>query len=175
MRKLFVICLLMPLLLACGTPRNSMSKEETSTKIEENEEWKADLQKSMDLYAQRSAKEIQDKISEMQLQWNRTNYSAPDSTGKQYPTSTETGTMNNKQKETNNRTEDSSVQYKELEQKIESLNRTLNAYILQSQQMKEKTEPPWWQKALMALGVLSLILIGYRIGKTKRHENNSTT
>lgn len=175
MRKLFMLCLLMPLLTACRTPKSSMSQEETSAKIEENEEWKADLLKSMDLYAQRSAKEMQDKISEMQLQWNKTNYSVPDSTGKQYPTSTETGILNNKQKETTNKTEESSLQFKEFEQKIESLSSKLDAYLLQNRQIEEDTEPPWWQKVLMILGVLSLFFIGYRIGKIKPHESNSTT
>lgn len=168
MKKIWILCFVMPLLFACATPKDSSFKEDLSAKVDETEEWKSDLQKSIDYYAQQTVKEVQDKMSELQISWNRTNYSAPDSTGKQHPTSTETGTANNKTKEVVDKTQESSMQYNEVKQLLVELERKMDAYIEQNQKVEEKTEPPWWHKGLMVLGIISLILISYKIGKTKR-------
>lgn len=165
MRKILVLFLLLSSLISCAVPKSTSMKEEISDATKLDEQLRYEQQRALELYMQRSAKEFKDKMSEIQLSWNRTNYSLPDSTGKQYPTAVETATMNNKTNETVNKAQETSVQYNLIEEKILSLERQIDAFMQQNRNLKEKTEPPWWQKTLMALGVVFTIWMGGKIFK----------
>lgn len=167
MKKLLILFFLLPFLVACAVPKETSFKEDLSEKTKQDEQWRYNEQKNLELYMQQSVKEFQDKISEMQMSWNRTDYSPPDSTGKQYPTAVETATMNNKTNETVNKAQETSVQYNLIEEKILSLERKIDAFMQQNRNLKEKTEPPWWQKTLMALGVVFTIWMGFKLFRVK--------
>ena len=153
MKKLLILFSLFSLLIACAVPKETSFKEDVSEKTEQDEQWSYGQLRNLELQMQQSAKEFQDKISEMQISWNRTNYSPPDSTGKQYPTTVETGTMNNKTNETAGKAQETNIQYNLIEEKILSLERKIDTFIQQNRNIEEKTEPPWWQKVLIILGV----------------------
>nr|DAY26382.1 MAG TPA: Prokaryotic membrane lipoprotein lipid attachment site [Caudoviricetes sp.] len=163
MKKLLIFLFLIPLLVACAVPKETSFKEDLSEKTKQDEQWKNDEQKNLELHMQQAVKEFQDKMSEMQMSWNRTNYSPPDSTGKQYPTAVETGTMNNKTNEMAGKAQDTNVQYNLIEEKILSLERKIDTFMQQNRNIDEKTEPPWWQKALMALGIVFITWMGVKL------------
>lgn len=163
MKKLLIFLFLLPLLVACAVPKETSFKEDLSEKTKQDEQWKNDEQKNLELHMQQAVKEFQDKMSEMQMSWNRTNYSPPDSTGKQYPTAVETGTMNNKTNEMAGKAQDTNVQYNLIEEKILSLERKIDTFMQQNRNIDEKTEPPWWQKALMALGIVFITWMGVKL------------
>lgn len=163
MKKLLILFSLLPLLVACAVPKETSFKEDVSEKTKQDEQWRYDQQRNLELQMQQSAKEFQDKISEVRMSWNRTNYSPPDSTGKQYPVAVETGTMNNKTNETVGKVQDTDVQYNLIEEKILSLERKIDAFMQQNRNIDEKTEPPWWQKALMALGIVFITWMGVKL------------
>lgn len=64
-------------------------------------------------------------MQQMEFNWQKTNYSPPDSTGKQYPTSTETatGTSTRQEKETYN--EQLQVQIQEIQETLLTLKEQL--------------------------------------------------
>lgn len=163
MKKLLILLFLLPLLVACAVPKEISFKEDLSEKTKQDEQWRYDQQRDLELYMQQSVKEFQDKISDMQMSWNRTNYSPPDSTGKQYPTAVETGTMNKKTNETADKAQDTNVQYNLIEEKILSLERKIDTFIQQNRNIDEKTEPPWWQKTLMVLGIVFITWMGVKL------------
>ena len=163
MKKLLILLFLLPLLVACAVPKEISFKEDLSEKTKQDEQWRYDQQRDLELYMQQSVKEFQDKISDMQMSWNRTNYSPPDSTGKQYPTAVETGTMNNKTNETAGKAQDTNVQYNLIEEKFLSLERKIDTFMQQNRNVDEKTEPPWWQKALMVLGIVFITWMGVKL------------
>lgn len=165
MKKLLILFSLLPLLAACAVPKETSYKEDVSEQTKQYEQWRYDQQRNLELRMQQSAKEFQDKISEMQMSWNRTNYSPPDSTGKQYPTAVETGTVNNKTNETTDKAQETNVQYNLIEEKVLSLERKIDTFMRQDRNIDEKTEPPWWQKALMTLGIVFMIWMGVKLYK----------
>lgn len=163
MKKLLILFSLFSLLIACAVPKETSFKEDVSEKIEQDEQWSYGQLRNLELQMQQSAKEFQDKISEMQISWNRTNYSPPDSTGKQYPTTVETGTMNNKTNETAGKAQETNIQYNLIEEKILSLERKIDTFIQQNRNIEEKTEPPWWQKVLITLGIVFITWMGVKL------------
>lgn len=163
MKKLLILFSLFSLLIACAVPKETSFKEDVSEKTEQDEQWSYGQLSNLELQMQQSAKEFQDKISEMQISWNRTNYSPPDSTGKQYPTTVETGTMNNKTNETAGKAQETNIQYNLIEEKILSLERKIDTFIQQNRNIEEKTEPPWWQKVLIILGIVFITWMGVKL------------
>ncbi|WP_299087843.1 hypothetical protein [uncultured Bacteroides sp.] len=163
MKKLLILFFLFSLLIACAVPKKTSFKEDVSEKTEQDEQWSYGQLSNLELQMQQSAREFQDKISEMQISWNRTNYSPPDSTGKQYPTTVETGTMNNKTNETAGKAQETNIQYNLIEEKILSLERKIDTFIQQNRNIEEKTEPPWWQKVLMTLGIVFITWMGVKL------------
>ena len=163
MKKLLILFSLFSLLIACAVPKETSFKEDVSEKTEQDEQWSYGQLRNLELQMQQSDKEFQDKISEMQISWNRTNYSPPDSTGKQYPTTVETGTMNNKTNETAGKAQETNIQYNLIEEKILSLERKIDTFIQQNRNIEEKTEPPWWQKVLIILGIVFITWMGVKL------------
>lgn len=104
---------------------------------------------------------IDRKISELNWEYTRTDYSPPDNTGKQYLTHTETGKLNKKTDEDSRRNEQTETQYKliasyltTMSQRIESMeNRQKHV----EAEYKEKLT--WYQSALIFLGGLFLVYV----------------
>lgn len=162
MKKLLILLFLLPLLVACAVPKETSFKEDLSEKTKQDEQWRYDQQRDLELYMQQSVKEFQDKISDMQMSWNRTNYSPPDSTGKQYPTAVETGTMNKKTNETAGKAQDTNVQYNLIEEKILSLERKIDTFIQQNRNIDEK-QSLLVAKTLMVLGIVFITWMGVKL------------
>lgn len=106
----------------------------------------------------RNVEQLKEMMQQLDFDWQKTNYSAPDSTGKQYPTSTEraTGSSTKQEKETYN--EQLNVQIKEIQETLSSIQERLNKQERNDTQVVEKTSyiPPW---VIIVLAVFCIAFI----------------
>ena len=105
------------------------------------------------------------KLEEVTASWERTEYSPPDSTGNQYPTSVTTGSVNSSTKE--ERRDPSQT-----DTKIESLYAEITNIQSRMQQIEQEVSTvkaerketlPWWQSALLFLGGIGFLIIILRL------------
>lgn len=161
--RIIVYILTIMLLFSCRTP----SKVEERTNITEQRQstdWSAyedGFQTSIDKAVKESVEEMKKRISELNLEYNRTKYSPPDSTGRQYPTQVETGKLNNKAEESSQRNQQTEEQYKVVSasltrifQRVDSIEQR---YVQTELEYKEKLS--WYQSALIFLGCLFYVYI----------------
>ena len=140
-----------------------------ATETSKEDDLKYDFRGSIDQAVRQTVAEIQERLSEMDWTYNRTNFSPPDSTGKQYPVQTETGVVNKKTTESNSRNETTDIQLKEMQQAIMDIKEKLD----QKEQIKEvikveKEKLSRWQIALMILGFCFIIEVAYKIYRIKK-------
>lgn len=166
MKPLFyflIIILLTSAICSCRSPKQMTQETDVTVRKDSNVTTNASSEHQLDI--NKEIKQIVDvidrKISELNWEYTRTDYSPPDSTGKQHPTHTETGKLNKKTDEDSRRNEQTETQYKiiasyltTMSQRIESMeNRQEHA----EAEYKEKLT--WYQSALIFLGGLFLVYI----------------
>lgn len=169
--KQFVLSLMILLLTmaigSCRTPKHLAEKTDITVSKDSNAatEAEADLQLSIDKTMKQTVDEISRKLSELNWEYTRTDYSPPDSVGKQHPTHTETGKLNNRTEEDSRRNEQTETQYKviasyltTISQRVESLEKRQEHI---EAEYKEKLS--WYQSALIFLGGLFLVYIAVTV------------
>lgn len=159
MKSPLLLCSVLMLLLSCAARKDLSQTEETTVQQQQDDHWKNDLRRSIDYYAAQSARERSEKMAQLQLSWNRTEYMPPDSTGKQYPQATEQATVNRQTTQTVDKTEEAIHQYSRIEQQVASLDRKMDQWMEQNRQRKEDTDPPWWVKICIVTGVGTLTFL----------------
>ena len=105
-------------------------------------------------------------MQQMNFNWQKTNLSPPDSTGKQYPTSTETatGTSTKQEKETYN--EQLQVQIQEIQETLMTLKVQLEKREKNDTKVVEEvTYIPPWMTAITVISCIVLVLYLYKIIK----------
>lgn len=169
--KHFVLSLMILLLTlvigSCRSPKQMAEKTDVTVSKDSNAttEAEADLQLSIDKTMKQTVDEISRKLSELNWEYTRTDYSPPDSTGKQHPTHTETGKLKNRTEEDSRRNEQTETQYKviasyliTMSQRIESMENRREHI---EAEYKEKLS--WYQSALIFLGGLFLVYIAVTV------------
>lgn len=105
---------------------------------------------------------------------NETNWSAPDSTGKQYPTSTSqtTGKASSQSNGTEQFNDNSELQYQRITHAIDSLRKHVEMLIKQDQSpVTVERKLSWWQKLFIWTGgiawIVGIVILVYWSNKKK--------
>lgn len=124
-----------------------------------------DFRQSIDKAVRQTVDEIRQRMSEMEWQYSKTDYSPPDSTGKQHATATEQGKLTNKTQESSDRKEQADTQYKEVAQMLATYDGKIDRMetSLQNIETEQKARLAWYQSVLIALGSLLLIDISIKV------------
>lgn len=161
----FFVTLMLVMSVVCSC-RSSKHTIQTNTQVEGTENLK-EVKVSSDstnLNVSRDVKWMKEWMNNFTFDFNKleTNWSAPDSTGKQYPTSTsETkGKASSESKGSEQLNDNWKLQYQHLALAIDSLNRQVKTLIKQEQTpVTVDRKLSWWQTTLLWSGVLAWLLI----------------
>lgn len=132
---------------------------------------KTDTQMSDSIY-QQTQQMIQElssswwkKFEEITASWERTEYSPPDSTGKQYPTSVTTGSVNSSTQEEKRDTSQNDTKIETMSAEITHINSRMDRIEQEVSTVKaeRKETLSWWQSALMFLGGIGFLIIILRL------------
>lgn len=163
---IFFFVLLMLVMSAVCSCRSPKPVVQTNTQIEgiENTKEVKVSSDSTNLTVSRDVKWMKEWMNNFSFDFSRneTNWSTPDSTGKQYPTSTsETkGKASSESKGSEQLNDNWKLQYKHLALAIDSLNRQVKTLIKQEQTpITVERKLSWWQTTLLWSGVLAWLLI----------------
>lgn len=101
------------------------------------------------------------KLEEVTASWERTEYSPPDSTGKQYPTSITTGSLNSSTQEERRDTSQTDTKIETMSSEITHINNRMDRIEQEVSTVKaeRKETLSWWQSALMYLGGKGFLII----------------
>lgn len=159
MKNLVYILLIASVCMSC---RSSQPSTKTNTEVkgtEQKEESKSSTD-SLLLMMQQDVKRVYERVNNFTFGFTqfKTEYSAPDSTGRQHPTSTtETkGKVNSNTTEKSVTDEKVLIQFEQVKSSLDSLKSTVEYFVKQNTQ----TTPPLtrWQKLKQDMGVFLLWL-----------------
>lgn len=105
------------------------------------------------------------KLEEVTASWERTEYSPPDSTGKQYPTSVTTGSVNSSTQEERKDTSQTDIKIETMSSEITHINSRMDRIEQEVSTVKaeRKESKPWYTTAIIWAGaILILIRIMWR-------------
>lgn len=105
------------------------------------------------------------KLEEVTASWECTEYSPPDSTGKQYPTSVTTGSVNSSTQEERRDTSQTDTKIETMSAEITHINSRMDRIEQEVSTVKaeRKETLSWWQSALMFLGGIGFLIIVVRL------------
>lgn len=164
MKKILIFLLAIVILPVCScrssktdTTVHQASTEQKQTELEEVSTDKAQVD------VNKNVERIIEMMQQMEFNWQKTNYSPPDSTGKQYPTSTEiaTGSSTKQEKETYN--EQLRVQIQQIQETLLTLKEQLEKQEKNDTKVVEKVRYiPAWAKAVIAVFFVAFIIFVYK-------------
>lgn len=105
------------------------------------------------------------KLEEVTASWERTEYSPPDSTGKQYPTSVTTGSVISSTQEERMDTSQTDTKIETMSAEITHINSRMDRIEQEVSTVKaeRKETLSWWQSALMFLVGIGFLIIILRL------------
>lgn len=155
-------------LTSCRSPKQAMETNTEAKCIDTSSEVKV-KNDSVNLTVSRDVKWMKEWMNNFSFDFskNETNWSAPDSTGKQYPTSTSetTGKASSQSKGTEQFNDNSQLQYQRITHAIDSLRKRVEMLIKQDQSpVTVDKKMSWWQKLFIwtggivwIVGILALV------------------
>lgn len=157
MKHLLYILLFASVCMSCRSIPPS-TKTETEIKGGEKREQKTISNDSLLLLVLQEVKKTYERVNSVTYDFTqtKTDYSAPDSTGKQHPTSkTETkGKVNSNTTEKSTTDEKVMIQVKEMKSTLDTIKSTVDYLIKQNSQNKPSLT--WWQKTKQDIGMFAL-------------------
>lgn len=157
MKHLLYILLFASVCISCRSIPPSV-KTETEIKGSEKREQKTVSNDSLLLLVLQEVKKTYERVNSVTYDFTqtKTDYSAPDSAGKQHPTSTtETkGKVNSNTTEKSTTDEKVMIQVKEIKSTLDTIKSTVDYFIKQNSQTTLSLT--WWQKAKQDTGVFAL-------------------
>lgn len=166
MKKLFhllIIILLTSAIWSCRSPKQMTQETDVTVRKDSNVTTEAGSERRLDI--NKEIKKIVDvidrKISELNWEYTRTDYSSPDSTGKQHPTHMETGKLNKKTDEDSRRNEQTETQYKIIASYLTTVSQRIESMENRQEHIEAeyKEKLTWYQSALIYLGGLFVVYI----------------
>lgn len=153
----FCIILLMSAICSCRSSRNLDSHVESTIK-EEMQRMIHSLDSLM-ANAHLLRSEINERFANMKLENKTVYYSAPDSTGKQYPTAVSETKSESNEKERSQSDTELEISVSMLSAKVDSLSAKLNSVLDKQEKVVELS---WWQKNKDKLYIgFALIIVGW--------------
>lgn len=162
-----VPCMLLLLMVGCRaqapvvvtehTDSTGTAIRETDTQQEVSTDWQAQMQQFYESW--------QEKLTSITGEWQRDEYSKPDSTGSQYKTATVSGSFGGTQKEQNHDSMTVEIDLHGVQTEITRVNERLDemAHVLSNLSAERKESLSWWQSALMWLGGIGLVYVTGRL------------
>lgn len=149
-------------LTSCRSPKQAMEANTEAKSIDTSSEVKV-KNDSVNLTVSRDVKWMREWMNNFSFDFskNETNWSAPDSTGKQYPTSTSetTGKASSQSKGTEQFNDNSQLQYQRITHAIDSLRKRVEMLIKQDQSpVTVERKLSWWQKMFIWTGGIAWIV-----------------
>lgn len=157
---IFIVAIVVLSICSCRSSKIDTTVHQTSMEQKQTDQEELSTDKTQ-VDINKNVERIMEMIQQMNFNWQKTNYSPPDSTGKQYPTSTETATgMSTKQeKETYN--EQLQVQIQQVQETLLTLKEQLKKQEKNDTKVVEKYIPPW-AKAVIAVFFVAFIIFVYK-------------
>lgn len=157
---IFIVAIAVLSICSCRSSKIDTTVHQTSMEQKQTDQEELSTDKTQ-VDINKNVERIMEMIQQMNFNWQKTNYSPPDSTGKQYPTSTETATgMSTKQeKETYN--EQLQVQIQQVQETLLTLKEQLKKQEKNDTKVVEKYIPPW-AKAVIAVFFVAFIIFVYK-------------
>ena len=147
---------------SCRSSKTDTTVHQDNTEQKQTEQEEVSTDKAQ-VSVNKNVERMIEMMQQMEFNWQKTNYSPPDSTGKQYPTSTETatGTSTKQEKETYN--EQIQVQIQEIQETLLTLKEQLEKQEKNDTKVVEKVAyiPPW-AKAVIAVFFVVFIIFVYK-------------
>ena len=164
----FLLLVALALMLTACKSQPPMKLDATTDKQTDT---KTDTQVSDSVYqhTQEMIKELSSswwqKLEEITASWERTEYSPPDSTGKQYPTSVTTGSVNSSTQEERRDTSQTDTKIETMSAEITHINNRMDRieHEVSTVKAERKETLSWWQSALMYLGGIGFLIIVVRL------------
>lgn len=160
----WILVVLLTALSGCATPKNT----DRNVQVDYSNDLQH-IQNRMDsllFNMMLMQKETSERLSNLKIENTTTYLSAPDSTGKQYPTAISNTTANKEEKE--NKTIDTKIEadMKQLITKVSELKQRLDSAILEKEKVEEIS---WWQLHKVDMYVMLLaVLIGLSVYKNMK-------
>lgn len=163
----FVPCMLLLLMAGCraqapvlvteDTDSTGTAIRETDTQQEVSTDWQAQMQQFYESW--------QEKLTSITGEWQRDEYSKPDSSGTQYKTATVSGSFGGIQKEQSHDSMTVEIDLQGVQTEITRVNERLDemTHLLSNLSAERKASISWWQAALMCLGGLLIIGIAIKL------------
>lgn len=164
MKKIFIFLVTIVVLsvYSCRSSKTDTAIHQTSAEQKQTE------QKDSTVYVSQSdvIKNItqeKETMKQFEFNWQKTNYSPPDSTGKQHPTSTETATGSSTKQEKETYNEQLQVQIQEIQETLLTMKEQLEKQEKNDTKVVEKVRyiPPW-VKAVIAVFFVVFIIFVYK-------------
>lgn len=171
MKKILIFLLAIVVLSVCSCRSSKIDTNihQTSTEHKQTEQTDSSAYK-MQADVFKNIEQMKEMIQQFEFTWQKTNYSLPDSTGKQYPTSTETaaGSSTKHEKETYN--EQLQVQMQQMQETLLKMKEQLDRQEKIDTKVVEEVEyiPPWVKVAITLLCVALAFSLYKNIRKWKQ-------
>lgn len=114
-------------------------------------------------------KEVSERLTDMKMENTTTYYSAPDSTGKQYPVKVSETKADGRKKESTRTDTELNATIQRFINTVDSLNHKIDESLKEHEKVAEMS---WWdlhkQNVLIVLGLLLLVAAGFLIHRLKR-------
>lgn len=160
---LLLIILLTSAICSCRSPKQMTQKTDITVKTDSSATTNSgsDFQLSVDKAMKKTVDEISRKLSELNWEYSRTDYSPPDSAGRQYQTQVETGKLNNRTEENVQHNEQTETQYKVIASYLITMSQRIESVENRQEHVEAeyKEKLTWYQSALIFLGGLFLVYI----------------
>lgn len=167
MKKILVFLLVIMSfsICSCRSSKIDTAIHQTSTEQKQTEQDEASTDKAQ-VDVNKKVERIIEMMQQMEFNWQKTNYSPPDSTGKQYPTSTETATGLSTKQEKETYNEQLQVQIQQIQETLLTLKEQLEKQEKNDTKVVEKVAyiPPWGKAAVIAF----FIVFGFFVYKNVR-------
>ena len=162
-----ILCLLLALVTnGCKTADlNENTNVSNAISSEENQKLYASMIDNVNRTIQQASSSWSQQLWNMNAEWQKSVYSPPDSTGKQYVQSVETL---NSTSEGKNETKDTlyiDYRYEAIHEQILQLDKRLNTIetMLIKMHSEKKTGITWYQAALQFLGICAVLYVIFKI------------
>lgn len=163
--RLALIMLLMIMVTGCKAqaPLQVNSTIDTTTIADAESNTTAQIIENLNVQLKESVKSWYDKVSNMTYEYERKDYSLPDSTGKQHVVSSTVSTMTNKSKEQRSDSTVTNVDMSVLQTTLITIDKRLQQLDKDVSNITYERDATlgWWQKALIWLGGIFVGIIIY--------------
>lgn len=162
-----IIILLTPAICSCRSSQNM----ERQTYADREAHYRRQLEIADSLFSALyfTRREVSERLADLKIKNTTTYYSAPDSTGKQYPVRVSETKADGKERESTQTYTELNATIRRLTNVVDSLNRRVDERLKEHEKVAEMS---WWDlhknKVVAAAGLLALVAAGFLIHRIRK-------